>query len=186
MRRVRWYVRSLAVLGFGLVWPQTAWAQDFQWQGSVGAGRMIEVKGINGGIRAVAASGDEVQVTAVIHERRRGDADDIEFEVLEHADGVTVCAMYPTPRRERRPNECRPGSGGRMSTQDIDVEVDFTVRVPANTNADARLSVVSGVPTSDFPIVETSPGIWEATLGAGGSLISLSAVSGNVTLRGGG
>jgi hypothetical protein len=61
-----------------------------------------------------------------------------------------------------------------------------TVRVPAATNADARLSTVSGSVTSDFPIVETSPGIWEATLGAGGNLVSLSAVSGNVTLRSGG
>ena len=66
------------------------------------------------------------------------------------------------------------------------VSGSVTVRVPADTNADARLSTVTGSVTSDFPIVETSPGIWEATLGAGGNLVSLSAVSGNVTLRSGG
>jgi len=125
-------VVSLAVLGLGSMWPHVARAQDFEWHGRIDAGRAIEVKGINGGIRALPASGGEVEVTAEIREHRRGDAEDIQFEVVEHADGVTICAMYPTPRSQRRANECAPGSEGRMNTHDIDVEVEFTVHVPAN------------------------------------------------------
>ena len=42
-----------------------AMAEDFHWQGKVAAGKSIEIKGINGGIEARAASGTEVVVTAV-------------------------------------------------------------------------------------------------------------------------
>ena len=108
--------------------------QGFEWRGRIAAGRHIEVKGINGDIRAVAGSGSEVEVTADLREHRRGSAEDIEFEVLEHRDGVTICAVYPTAPRENRPNECRPGSRGRMNIKDNDVSVHFMVSVPAGVN----------------------------------------------------
>ncbi|NIY11967.1 MAG: DUF4097 family beta strand repeat protein [Gemmatimonadetes bacterium] len=50
--------------------------------------------------------------------------------MVEHDGGVTICAVYPTPRNARRPNECRAG-GGQMNTNRNDVQVDFRVRVPA-------------------------------------------------------
>jgi hypothetical protein len=109
-------------------------AQDFEWTGRIGEGLAIEVKGVLGDIRAVAASGTEVAVTAQIREGRRGEAEDIEFEVIEHDGGVTICAVYPTPRRADEPNECRPGRRGSMNTRDNDVEVHFTVRVPTGVN----------------------------------------------------
>jgi DUF4097 and DUF4098 domain-containing protein YvlB len=101
----------------------------------------------------------------------------IELEAAGIAEAQTVSGLIDVEFGESDPDQDLIFSA---------VSGNVTVRVPAATNADARLSVVSGVPTSDFPIVETSPGIWEATLGAGGNLISLSAVSGNVTLRSGG
>lgn len=125
--------------GFGLiaVFASTAAnlsAQDFDWTGRIGNGLAIEVEGVLGDIRAVPASGNEVEVTAEIREHRRGSAEDIEFEVIEHSGGVTICALYPTPRRAREDNECRPNGRSRISTNNIDVEVDFTVRVPAGVN----------------------------------------------------
>ena len=65
------------------------------------------------------------------------------------------------------------------------VSGNVTVRIPGDTNAEVRASYVSGSLSSDFPLVETSPGIWEATLGTGGNLISLSTVSGSVALLSG-
>ncbi|HUE77393.1 MAG TPA: DUF4097 family beta strand repeat-containing protein [Longimicrobiales bacterium] len=110
--------------------PATAAAQqDFEWQGRVPPGQTIEIQGVNGDVRAVAASGDAVVVQA----QRRGRRDDpasVRIEVVEHADGVTICAVYPTPSNARRENECAPG-GGRNSVQRNDVRVDFLVRVPA-------------------------------------------------------
>ena len=86
-------------------------------------------KGVNGSITASAGSGDQVEVTAE-KKARRSDPDSVEVKVLEHAGGVTICAVYPSPSGDR-PNECAPGEGGRMSTRDNDVSVSFTVRVPA-------------------------------------------------------
>jgi len=51
------------------------------------------IKGVSGDIRAVASSGD-VEVTAAKH-ARRSDPDDVKIEVVEHEDGVTICAVYP-------------------------------------------------------------------------------------------
>ena len=47
---------------------------------------------------------------------------------MEHAGGVTICAVYPSTGA---PNECKPGEGGRMSVRDNDVNVEFRVKVPA-------------------------------------------------------
>ncbi len=102
-------------------------AEDFQWHGRVGAGKTVEIKGVNGAIDAAAASGDEVEVTAT-KKGRRSDPGSVRIEVVEHAQGVTICAVYPDV--DGRRNECRPGDGGHMSTRDNDVDVHFTVRVP--------------------------------------------------------
>lgn len=98
------------------------------WRGTVPAGAAIEIKGVNGGIRAAAAAGREVEVSAEMKGRRSNPAD-VRLEIVQHADGVTICAMYPSP--DGRPNECQPGDGGRMNVRDNDVSVTFTVRVPA-------------------------------------------------------
>lgn len=108
--------------------PAAADQSDFRWRGPVEAGRHIEIKGVNGRIEAVPATGDHVDVRAVKF-ARRSDPREVRIEVVEHGDGVTICAVYPTPRG-RRPNECVPGSGGRNSTRNNDVRVEFTVQVP--------------------------------------------------------
>lgn len=101
----------------------------------------------------------------------------VEIEAAGIAEAQTVSGLIDVEIGEADPDQNLVFSA---------VSGNVTVRVPADTNADARLSTVSGSVTSDFPIVETSEGIWEATLGAGGNLVSLSTVSGSVTLRGGG
>lgn len=106
-----------------------AQAQDFEWRGRVAEGRTVEIRGVNGDIRATASDDATVQVVADRH-GRRSDPGSVRIEVVEHAGGVTICAVYPTPRNARQENECRPG-GGRNSTSRNDVQVDFMVRVPA-------------------------------------------------------
>jgi hypothetical protein len=103
--------------------------EEFRWQRAMAPGQTIEVKGVNGAVRAEAASGSEVEVTAS-KSGRRSDPHQVEIRVVEHADGVTVCAVYPSDN-PGKPNECRPGQGGRMNTRNNDVRVDFTVRVPS-------------------------------------------------------
>jgi DUF4097 and DUF4098 domain-containing protein YvlB len=105
-------------------------AQDFNWHGRLAAGKRLEVKGVNGDVRAVLASGAEAVVNARKH-ARRSDPDEVEIKVVESDQGITICAVYPTPRRARQENSCEPGDRWHSSTDNNDVTVDFEVQVPA-------------------------------------------------------
>ncbi len=101
---------------------------DFRWSKALSSGKTLEIIGINGDIDARGGTGSEAIVTAV-KRARRSDPEDVRIEVVEHADGVTICAVYPS-RRSSRPNECRPGGEGRNDTRDNDVQVHSTITVP--------------------------------------------------------
>jgi hypothetical protein len=146
MTKIRGTV-SLA-LALGLSPALATAAGDFRWHGRVAAGQAIEVKGVNGEVEASPTGGGDVEVTAV-KRGRRSDPDQVEVRVVEHGGGVTICAVYPTPPGERA-NECAPGTGGRMSTRDNDVRVDFVVRVPAGVNFVGR-TVNGEVTARDLP-----------------------------------
>jgi DUF4097 and DUF4098 domain-containing protein YvlB len=126
----------ILTVGFAAALATAAAAEDFTWHGQLAAGRTLEVKGVNGAIEATGGSG-QAEVRA-IKTARRSDPEDVEIKVIEHADGVTICAVYPTPSDARRSNECQPGDGGRMSTRDNDVQVRFIVRVPAGVRFAAK------------------------------------------------
>jgi hypothetical protein len=110
-------------------------APDFKWSGKVAAGKTIEIRGVNGPIRAVPTSGSEVELVAK-RTGRRSDPESVKIDVVPHANGVTICAVYPS-RDESRPNRCEPG-GGRMSVRNNDVNVEFEVRVPKAVNFEGR------------------------------------------------
>jgi hypothetical protein len=102
---------------------------DFHWSGFVPLGSAIEIKGVNGDVTAQPASGTQVEVVAV-RKGRRNDPEEVRLDVVEHGGGTTICAVYPS-RDGARPNECKPGNEGRMNVQNNDVNVTFTIRVPA-------------------------------------------------------
>jgi DUF4097 and DUF4098 domain-containing protein YvlB len=127
-------MRLIVLAGaFSLVAAGSAAAQgsDFEWKGKLAQGKTIEIRGVNGDVRAMATTGSEVEVTAV-KRARRSDPDEVEIKVFEHEDGVTICAIYPPSRRARRYREnwCGPGES-HNNTDNNDVNVEFTVRVPA-------------------------------------------------------
>lgn len=103
-------------------------SNDFRWSGRIAAGRTVEIKGIIGNVSAEASSSDEVEVVAV-KSGRRSDPKEVEIRVVEHGNGVTICAVYPSGD-PGRPNDCEPGEGGHSHTHNNDVNVEFTVRVP--------------------------------------------------------
>jgi hypothetical protein len=115
-------------------------SDDFRWSGRVSTGRTIEIKGILGNVRAEASSSDEVEVVAV-KSGRRSDPKEVEIRVVEHSNGVTICAVYPSGDPSR-PNDCLPGENGHSSTHNNDVNVDFTVRVPQGVRL--RASTING------------------------------------------
>ncbi len=104
-------------------------AEDrFVWRGRIAPGLAIEIKGINGYIRAEPGTGDEVEVLAT-KRGRRSDPREVDIQVHEHGKGITVCAVYPSDN-PNLPNECLPGKQGRSNVSNNDVQVNFLVRVP--------------------------------------------------------
>ncbi len=106
----------------------SASAADFTWHGKVAAGKGVEVEGLNGRIRATLSAGDEVTVTASKH-GTKSDPAEVDVRLVEHGDGVTICSVYPAPAG-RTTNECAPGEGGRMGTDNNDVAVDYEIGIP--------------------------------------------------------
>jgi hypothetical protein len=194
-------VRTLLLIAAGLALParRAAAQNEFHWKGKVAAGKAIQIKGVNGDVTAVAGSGD-VEVTAVKH-AHRSDPDEVKIAVVEHADGVTICAVYPS--YGRRENTCEPGEHGHMNTHDNDVTVDFTVRVPAgvrfvantvngaveaaNLAGDVEANTVNGsirISTSGLAQARTVNGSITASLGRAtwSDVLEFRTVNGGITL----
>jgi len=194
-------VSCLLVSAISLATALPAAAQDFHWRGSVPQGQAIEIKGVNGDVRAEPSGGNDVEVVAV-KRARRDSPDSVRIEVVPHAGGVTICAVYPA-RDGQRPNECLPGNAGRMNVQNSDVTVRFTVRVPAGValvgktvngeiealrlNGDVTLTTVNG--SVDFSTTaggraSTVNGSIRGTMGRAdwSNTLEMATVNGSITL----
>ena len=176
-------------------------AESFRWTGTLEPGRTLEVKDVKGDVIVERALGDVIEVTATAR-ARRSDASEVRVDVVEHAAGVTICAVYPTPRG-RRENYCAPGSGGRMNSRDNDTQVEFRIRLPdgvrltgRTVNGDVKalglasdvvLSTVNGdvdVSTTGYAEASTVNGSIDARIGQMNSWggLSFETVNGSVTL----
>ena len=196
------HILPLTLAGLFAAGTAAAQSTDFQWRGELDRGEVIEVRGVKGDIEAMASDDGAVHVEAYRH-GRRDDPLDVRIEVVEHDDGVTICAVYPTPRGDRRQNECRPG-GGRNNVERNDVEVDFLVRVPSGVRfhghtvngeleargieADVRASTVNGdveVRTSGFAEASTVNGSITAILGSSRfeDDVEFETVNGSITIE---
>jgi len=101
----------------------------FDWSGSVATNGTIEIRNINGDVRARPRPGSTVHVRATL-EGREDDPSAVRIDVVESPQGVTVCAVYPDVPGQPA-NECLPGPAGQLSTRHNDVSVTFEVDVPA-------------------------------------------------------
>ncbi len=192
---------ALAMTGL-MAGTATAQSNDFQWRGALDRGQTIEIRGVNGSVQAVPSDDGSVHVTAD-RNARRDDPMSVRIEVVEHADGVTICAVYPTPPNARRENECRPG-GGQNNVHRNDVKVDFTVRVPAGIRfsghtvngqlsadgleADVKASTVNGdvgIQTTGFAEASTVNGSITCSLGSSDFTddLEFETVNGSITIE---
>jgi hypothetical protein len=198
--RTRTFVAAAVAAVFAAGAPRAA-AQDFTWAGAIAQGRAIEIKGVNGDVRAEPSGSNQVEVVAV-KTARRDDPASVRIEVVPHAGGVTICAVYPT-RSGARPNECAAGDGGRNNVQNNDVTVRFTVRVPAGVtfvgttvngdveatrlNGDVALHTVNGsvtFSTTGGARANTVNGSIRGEMGRAdwSDTLSMSTVNGSITL----
>ena len=97
--RIRSLFASLSALAL-LVSPRPAAAQDFQWHGPVAQGRAIEIKGVNGDIRAEPSGSNEVEVVAV----KRATRDNPDSVKLFEAFGAAARAFAARSRSLRCPS----------------------------------------------------------------------------------
>jgi DUF4097 and DUF4098 domain-containing protein YvlB len=109
---------------------------EFRWHEPLAAGRVIEVKGVNGNVEATPSSSGEVEVVAV-KSSHRSNPEDVRIEVVRHSEGVTICAVYPNAD-SRQSNTCEPGNHGHVNVRNNDTIVSFTVRVPSGVRFNGR------------------------------------------------
>lgn len=133
----------LAVISLGAGAPARAQGEkrtvfapsDFHWQGNLKAGQMLEVVNTNGEIAANRASGDAARVAGV----RGGSDEDHELfiEVVEYADGVTICAVYA---KDKAPGRCHRGGVSSESSNwwhGHRAKINFDVQVPRGVRLNA-------------------------------------------------
>jgi hypothetical protein len=205
MRRI-FTITLLALLTTG--WNAAAQSGSFSWNGVIAPGKTIEIKGVNGMVRAELAPGRQVEVTAQKH-ARRSDPATVSVQVVQENGNVTICAVYPTPparigRRDNGENACCPGDSGHMNTDNNDVTVDFTVRVPAGVRfvgrtvngqiaaralqSDADVASVNGrvtVTTTGLARAETVNGTIDVTMGSAiwTEPLAFRTVNGSIEIR---
>lgn len=122
---------ALAVVAAALPWTAFAFQADFSWSGTLNPGQTLEIKDVNGSIRAERAAGNVIEVTAR-KTAHRSDPASVRIEVATTSDGVTICAVYPG---DDASYDCQGGHRGRNSdNRDNDVVVDFAVKVPAGVH----------------------------------------------------
>jgi hypothetical protein len=127
--RANWTCYAIVGLALSVSVSPAAAQAAFQWRGQLASGQTIELRGINGDIRASTSSSAEVEVTAT-RSARRSNPDDVRIEAVPHGGGIVICAVYPAPPGSE-PNQCEPGTKGRSNTRDNDTVVHFDVRVPS-------------------------------------------------------
>jgi hypothetical protein len=103
---------------------------DFHWQGNLKPGQTLEIIGRNGEIDAAGATGDAAQVEGI--KRTSSDAaNEVFVEVVEYADGVTICAVY---EKDAQPGRCHHGGTDSdhhgWSWHNNHTKLNFNVKVP--------------------------------------------------------
>jgi DUF4097 and DUF4098 domain-containing protein YvlB len=188
--------------------PETK-RNEFAWRGRVPRDGSVEIIGISGDIHTEVASGDEVEVIA-IKEGAQDEIDRVQIRVEESANGVKICAAFPSLEGEGKP-EClaaerwknmsltesgdsdrklslRYENGKKQSFRVADIRVQFKVRISARTqfNAQVRLEAWGGEIATDFPLTvlgRLPSKSLIGTIGQGGQTITLRTFFGNVELR---
>ena len=149
--------------------------EKWNWHKAMPAGKTIEIKGIIGDITATPASGSEVEVVAT-KKGRRYDASSVKIDVVEHADGATICALYDDD------DDCEHDRRGGSSSNDNDTKVDFEVRVPRGVLLAARTVIgdvnATGM-TADVAANSVTGNVNVTTSG----LVEANTVSGSIHAR---
>jgi len=160
----------------------------FQWSGEVGRDRWVYVRNLNGRVHVQETTGSKVEVTAV-KSWRRGNPEDVRITVRQSGSGrgdLLVCALW---RDRDSCDEDGYHSSNSSSfwnfTRSNDVNVEFTIKLPAGVRVNARS--VNGNVTVDGAtsevVARTTNGSVEARSTSGP--VSARTTNGNIYVRSG-
>jgi putative adhesin len=110
---------------------------NFHWSRTVERGKMVDIRGVNGSVRA-RASGDGVVHVEATSRVRGSDPQRVDIRVIDHDRGVTICAMHPRLSEASDLYDCVRGGDWRSTIAlDNDPEIDFVVGVPVGVRFSA-------------------------------------------------
>ena len=151
----------------------------FSWSERVPAGQWLRIYGINGRIEVTEGTGD---VAEVIGEKvvRRGQPEDIAFEVRRSSDGITLCAILDD---EVDCNDDGVRYRGRWRNDRNERRVDFTVRVPRGVKVAAQSG--NGVVRVDGVSAEVraASGNGDVSVSTSGGPVAASSGNGDVRVN---
>jgi hypothetical protein len=104
---------------------------DFEWQGLVARGAMVDIRGVTGDIHALPSSSGVVEIAALI--LKDGIEEPVDVRVRQTPSGVTVCAVRDELSNCPARQDPLAAPGAR---------VNYWVRVPSGVNLNA--STVNG------------------------------------------
>ena len=109
---------------------QTQSGDEWHWTGRLNPDQLLQIKNVNGSIEADGVNGETIEVTAY---KSGEDKDQVHVELVNSADGITICAVYPGHN-----NRCEAGGGYHQETHDVHAKVEFTVKIPRNLRFEAN------------------------------------------------
>lgn len=173
------------LLALGAATAQAQESTSWKWEGTLGSGRTVYLRNVNGAVTFEQGTGNKVEVTAV-KRWRRGDPDDVRIEARQAGAGngdVIVCALWFERATCDEDGYHGNNDRGWRRGRDMDVSVEFTVRIPANARVDA--STVNG----DLRVEGTSADIDASTVNGDvearstGGRVEASTVNGSIIVR---
>jgi len=121
---------ACAFLALTLLSTSSAWGlqdKDFHWNGKLATDQTVTVKTINGEIQAEPSSSGDVEVTA----KASGTyAQQVNFQVKQEDNGVTICETYP--------NHDSCNGGNTRSNGNDHTRISYSIRVPAENRFTGR------------------------------------------------
>src|SRR5205807_2194562 len=156
--------------------PRAAAAQgEFHWKGKVAPGKSIEIKGVNGDVRAVASEGGAANLASDVEASTVNGS--IRISTSGYAEAQTVNGEIVV-------------SLGRATWTDAlefrTVNGGITLDLPAGLSTEVRATTVNGDIQTDFPLMVTGrlgPRRLHGTIGSGGRRLALETVNGSIRLR---
>jgi hypothetical protein len=134
---------KLLALAMVLAAPRMATAQQvgrdaetWTWDGRVESGRWFRLSSVNGPVSIEPSSDNKVHVRAekIV---RRGSVTDVAFEVIESGGDVRICALWRRDVCDEDGTRSRRNDDDDYDNNRRDVQVRFTVRVPAGVRVSA-------------------------------------------------